>query len=102
MQPRSFSLLSASKVLAAVRRGLLWVFLPLAALLALPSLLAALLLWWRAGKTWDAQERWSGIRLLAVVCGGVYARSSSKGCARCRDACASNPAASFPGRGRPA
>ncbi len=73
MQPRSFSLLSASKVLAAVRRGLLWVFLPLAALLALPSLLAALLLWWRAGKTWDAQERWSGIRLLAVVCGGVYA-----------------------------
>ena len=70
--PRSFSLFSVSKVLRLVRRGLLWIFLPLAAFFAFPSLLVALLLWWRASKTWDAQERWSGTWLLAVVCGGVY------------------------------
>ncbi len=73
LSPRSSLKFSISKLPRLVRRGLLWIFLPLAACFALPSLLMAALLWWRASKTWDAQERWSGTWLLAVVCGGIYA-----------------------------
>jgi hypothetical protein len=72
LSPHTCSLFSVSKALRLLRRGLLWVFLPLAAFLALPSLLIAALWWWRASKTWDAQERWSGTWLLAVVCGCAY------------------------------
>ncbi len=72
LSPYTCSLSSVSKALRLLRRGLLWVFLPLAAFLALPSLLIAALWWWRASKTWDAQERWSGTWLLAVVCGCAY------------------------------
>jgi hypothetical protein len=60
------------KVLRVLRRILFWLFLLLAALFACPALVLALLLWWRASKTWDAHERWSGTWLLAVVCGGIY------------------------------
>ena len=63
---------SISYALRRVRRTLLWTFLPLAACLALPSLLIALLLWWSAGRTWDSRERWSGIWLLAGVCSAIY------------------------------
>src|SRR5258708_30308035 len=72
LSPRSSLKFSISKLPRLVRRGLLWIFLPLAACFALPSLLMAALLWWRASKTWDAQERWSGTWLVAVVCGGIY------------------------------
>ena len=60
------------EVLRVLRRILFWLFLLLAALFACPALVLALLLWWRASKTWDARERWSGTCLLAVVCGGIY------------------------------
>ncbi len=60
------------EVLRVLRRILFWLFLLLAALFACPALVLALLLWWRASKTWDARERWSGTWLLAVVCSGIY------------------------------
>lgn len=63
---------SISHALRRVRHALLWAFLTLATCLALPSLLIGLLLWWSAGRTWDTRERWSGIWLLAGVCGAVY------------------------------
>ena len=49
------------------RTLLLRIFLPLAALLALPSLALGALVWWRTSKTWDSHERWSGIWLLAIL-----------------------------------
>jgi hypothetical protein len=60
------------EVLRVLRRILFWLFLLQAALFACPALVLALLLWWRASKTWDARERWSGTWLLAVVCSGIY------------------------------
>jgi len=63
---------SISHTLRRLRQALLWAFLPLATCLAFPSLLIALFLWWSAGRTWDTRERWSGIWLLAGVCGAVY------------------------------
>ncbi len=59
-------------VFRLLRARLFWLFLPLAAFFALPSLVIALLMWWRASKTWDAHERWSGTWLLALVCGAIY------------------------------
>jgi hypothetical protein len=67
------SLSSVSNALHLLRPVLLWVFLPLAAFFAFPSLLIALLVWWRISKTWDSHERWSGTWLLAVICTGAYA-----------------------------
>jgi hypothetical protein len=52
---------------------LLRVFLPIAALLALPSLALGALVWWRASKTWDYRERWSGTCVLAIVGLVLYA-----------------------------
>jgi hypothetical protein len=49
------------------RSVLLRVFLPIAALLALPSLVLGALVWWRASKTWDSKERWSGTWVLAIL-----------------------------------
>lgn len=49
------------------RRVLLALFLPIAAVFALPSLGIGALIWWRASKTWDSRERWSGTRLMAVI-----------------------------------
>ncbi len=46
---------------------LLRAFLPIAVLLALPSLALGALAWWRTSKTWDSQERWSGTWVLAIV-----------------------------------
>lgn len=63
---------SISYALRRVRHALLWAFLLLATFLALPSLLIALLLWWSAARTWDTRERWSGIWLLAGICGAAY------------------------------
>lgn len=70
--PPSPSQSRAGWSISHARRALLWAFLPLAACLALPSLLLALFLWWSAGRTWDTRERWSGIWLLAVVCCAAY------------------------------
>jgi hypothetical protein len=50
-----------------VRHALLGIFLPIAAALALPSLGMGALIWWRASKTWDYRERWSGTWLMAIV-----------------------------------
>lgn len=49
------------------RRVLLALFLPVAAVFALPSLGMGTLIWWRASKTWDSSERWSGTWLMAVI-----------------------------------
>src|SRR5437899_10822206 len=49
------------------RRVLLALFLPIAAVLALPSLGIGALIWWRASKTWDSSERWSGTWLMAII-----------------------------------
>jgi hypothetical protein len=49
------------------RRVLLALFLPIAAVFALPSLGIGALIWWRASKTWDSRERWSGTWLMAIV-----------------------------------
>ena len=49
------------------RMVLLWIFLPIAVLLALPGLCIGALIWWRTSKTWDYRERWSGTWLLAIV-----------------------------------
>lgn len=49
------------------RQALLALFLPIAAALALPSLGIGALIWWRASKTWDYRERWSGTWLMAIV-----------------------------------
>jgi hypothetical protein len=54
------------------RAVLLRTFLPIAALLALPSLGIGALIWWRTSKTWDYRERWSGTRVLAIVGLVVY------------------------------
>ncbi len=50
-----------------VRQALFAIFLPLAAVLALPSLGIGALIWWRASTTWDYRERWSGTWLMAIV-----------------------------------
>jgi hypothetical protein len=50
-----------------IRRALLALFLLVAASFALPSLGIAALIWWRAGKTWDSREWWSGTWLLAII-----------------------------------
>lgn len=63
---------AVTAVLRLLRARLFWLFLPLAALFAFPSLVIALLMWWRASKTWDAHEPWSGTWLLALVCGAIY------------------------------
>jgi hypothetical protein len=63
---------AVTAVLRLLRARLFWLFLPLAALFAFPALVIALLMWWRASKTWDAHERWSGTWLLALVCGAIY------------------------------
>jgi hypothetical protein len=42
-------------------------FLLVGSAFALPSLLIAALIWWRASKTWDSREWWSGTWLLAIV-----------------------------------
>ncbi len=63
---------SFTAVLLLLRARLFWLFLPLAGLFAFPSLVIALLMWWRASKTWDAHERWSGTWLLSLVCGAIY------------------------------
>ena len=55
------------------RTLLLRIFLPLAALLALPSLVLGALAWWRTSKTWDSHEHWSGIWLLAILGLAAYA-----------------------------
>src|SRR2546430_994825 len=49
------------------RRVLIALFLPIAAVLALPSLGMGTLIWWRASKTWDSSERWSGTWLMATI-----------------------------------
>ncbi len=49
------------------RQALLALFLPIAAALALPSLGIGALIWWRASKTWDYRERWSGTWLMAII-----------------------------------
>jgi len=49
------------------RRALLALFLPIAAVFALPSLGMGALIWWRASKTWDSRERWSGTWLMTIV-----------------------------------
>ncbi len=49
------------------RRALLALFLPIAAVFALPSLGIGALIWWRASKTWDSRERWSGTWLMAII-----------------------------------
>src|SRR5579863_1810869 len=49
------------------RTALLRAFLPIAALLALPSLSIGALIWWRTSKTWDYRERWSGTWVLAII-----------------------------------
>ena len=54
------------------RTLLLRVFLPIAALLALPSLGLGALIWWRTGKTWDYRERWTGTWVLAILGLVVY------------------------------
>jgi hypothetical protein len=54
------------------RAVLLRTFLPIAALLALPSLGIGALIWWRTSKTWDYRERWSGTWVLAIVGLVVY------------------------------
>jgi hypothetical protein len=59
-------------VLRMLRARLFWLFLPLAALFAFPALVISLFMWWRASKTWDAHERWSGTWLLALVCRAIY------------------------------
>jgi hypothetical protein len=61
-----------TSVLRMLRARLFWLFLPLAALFAFPALVIALLMWWRASKTWDAREWWSGTWLLTLVCGAIY------------------------------
>src|SRR5258708_4475310 len=54
------------------RAVLLRIFLPIAALVALPSLGIGALIWWRTSKTWDYRERWSGTWVLAIVGLVVY------------------------------
>src|SRR5260221_7312403 len=49
------------------RLVLLSFFLPIAAAFALPALGIGALIWWRASKTWDYRERWSGTWLMAVI-----------------------------------
>ncbi len=51
----------------SIRQALLALFLPIAAVIALPSLGIGALIWWRASKTWDCRERWSGTWLMAIV-----------------------------------
>src|SRR6266699_6398510 len=55
------------------RAVLLRIFLPIAALLAPASLGIGALIWWRASKTWDYRERWSGTWVLAIIGLVVYA-----------------------------
>ena len=55
-----------------VRTCLLALFLSFAVLLAPPSLGLGALVWWRASKTWDYRERWSGTWALAIVGGLAY------------------------------
>src|SRR5256885_16858120 len=50
-----------------MRQALFALFLPIAAVLALPSLGIGALIWWRASKTWDSSERWSGTWLMAII-----------------------------------
>src|SRR5712691_10699605 len=54
------------------RKALLRAFLPIAALLAPPSLGIGALIWWRTGKTWDYRERWAGTWVLAIIGLVVY------------------------------
>ena len=54
------------------RTTLLRIFLPIVALLALPSLGIGALIWWRTGKTWDYRERWAGTWVLAIIGLVVY------------------------------
>ena len=54
------------------RAALLRIFLPIAALLALPSLALSALIWWRTSKTWDYRERWTGTWVLAIIGLVVY------------------------------
>src|SRR5258707_13561624 len=54
------------------RTALLRIFLPIAALLALPSLALSALGWWRTSKTWDCRERWTGTWVLAIIGLVVY------------------------------
>lgn len=49
------------------RKALLRLFLPIAVLLALPSLAFGALIWWRTSKTWDYRERWTGTWVLAII-----------------------------------
>src|SRR5713101_54634 len=51
---------------------LLRIFLPIAALLAPPSLGIGALIWWRNSKTWDYRERWTGTWVLAIIGLVVY------------------------------
>src|SRR5438128_3911651 len=55
------------------QKVLLRIFLPIAALLAPPSLGIGALIWWRTSKTWDSRERWSGTWVLAIIGLVVYA-----------------------------
>jgi hypothetical protein len=50
-----------------IRQALLALYLPIAAVIAMPSLGIGALIWWRASKTWDCRERWSGTWLMAIV-----------------------------------
>jgi len=60
------------RVAPDLRTVLLLLFLTLAALLALTSLGIGALVWWRASRTWDYRERWSGTWLLAILGGLAY------------------------------
>ncbi len=64
---------SPPRVSCDLRMVLLSVFLPVTAALALPALGIGALIWWRASKTWDYRERWSGTWLMAAVGLVVYA-----------------------------
>lgn len=68
--PRSSS--SPPRRRLGARQALLVLFLPIAAVLALPSLGIGALIWWRASTTWDYRERWSGVWLMAIVGFLVY------------------------------
>jgi hypothetical protein len=57
----------------SLRRTARLAFLSLALVLALPALAIGALLWWIASRTWDHQERWSGIWLLAIPTCTTYA-----------------------------